>query len=149
MPKRYLTLNRTQAEAEWQLKQQLRVYSPKGEVSDNTFKIYKRLPGFFHGSGILEVFFCFYGHYQQSGKCTYLEYRIRHGFSVLLMYIMISLLLLLTTYDVIFHHKPYGNVLILFAIFLFYFLIIQISKRKCIADFEKQLATDNPTNNRR
>ena len=138
-----MTLNCTQVETEYRLKQQLRVYPPKGEIEENTFKIYKRLPGLFHGSGIRDILFCFYGEYHQSGKCTYLAYRIRPGFSIFLMYAMLSLLTLLTMYDTIFQEKPLGNILIILACFLLYFLMIQIKRNKCIVDFEKHLTMKN------
>ena len=82
---------------------------------------------------------CFYGEYRQSGKSTYLAYRIRPGFSIFLMYAMLSLLMLLTMYDIIVKEKPFDNILIILAIFLLYFLIIQIEKKKCIVDFERHL----------
>ena len=121
LQKHYMTLNCTQAETECLLKQQLRVYPPKGKLEENSFKIYKRLPGIFHSPSLRDTLFCFYGEYQQSGKCTYLAYRIRPGFSIFLMYAMLSLLTLLTMYDTIFQEKPLGNILIILAFFLLYF----------------------------
>ena len=141
MRKRYLTLNCTQAETGNRLKQYLRVHPPKGEVEENSFKIYKRTPSHFVGKGIRESLLCFYGEYRQSDNRTYLFYRIRPGFSIFLMYAMLSLLLALTMYDVIFQGKPLFSVLFTLGFFLLYFLIIQVNKRKCIADFEKQLTT--------
>ena len=140
--KHYMTLNCTQAETECLLKQQLRVYPPKGKLEENSFKIYKRLPGIFHSPSLRDTLFCFYGEYQQSGKCTYLAYRIRPGFSIFLMYTMLSLLMLLTMYDVISRAESLTSLLIPLSFFLFYFLIIQVQKKKCIADFEKQLTTE-------
>lgn len=139
--KHYMTLNCTQAETECLLKQQLRVYPPKGKLEENSFKIYKRLPGIFHSPSLRDTLFCFYGEYQQSGKCTYLAYRIRPGFSIFLMYAILSLLMLLAMYDSIFQEKPFDNILIILAFFLLYFLIIQIKKKKCIVDFERHLTT--------
>ena len=139
--KHYMTLNCTQAETECLLKQQLRVYPPKGKIEENSFKIYKRLPGIFHSPSLRDTLFCFYGEYQQSGKCTYLAYRIRPGFSIFLMYAILSLLMLLAMYDSIFQEKPFDNILIILAFFLLYFLIIQIKKKKCIVDFERHLTT--------
>ena len=141
MQKHYMTLNCTQAETECLLKQQLRVYPPKGKLEENSFKIYKRLPGIFHSPSLRDTLFCFYGEYQQSGKCTYLAYRIRPGFSIFLMYAILSLLMLLAMYDSIFQEKPFDNILIILAFFLLYFLIIQIKKKKCIVDFERHLTT--------
>ena len=141
MRKHYMTLNCTQAETECLLKQQLRVYPPKGKIEENSFKIYKRLPGIFHSPSLRDTLFCFYGEYQQSGKCTYLAYRIRPGFSIFLMYAILSLLMLLAMYDSIFQEKPFDNILIILAFFLLYFLIIQIKKKKCIVDFERHLTT--------
>lgn len=141
MRKHYMTLNCTQAETECLLKQQLRVYPPKGKLEENSFKIYKRLPGIFHSPSLRDTLFCFYGEYQQSGKCTYLAYRIRPGFSIFLMYAILSLLMLLAMYDSIFQEKPFDNILIILAFFLLYFLIIQIKKKKCIVDFERHLTT--------
>ena len=141
MQKHYMTLNCTQAETECLLKQQLRVYPPKGKIEENSFKIYKRLPGIFHSPSLRDTLFCFYGEYQQSGKCTYLAYRIRPGFSIFLMYAILSLLMLLAMYDSIFQEKPFDNTLIILAFFLLYFLIIQIKKKKCIVDFERHLTT--------
>lgn len=141
MQKHYMTLNCTQAETECLLKQQLRVYPPKGKIEENSFKIYKRLPGIFHSPSLRDTLFCFYGEYQQSGKCTYLAYRIRPGFSIFLMYAILSLLMLLAMYDSIFQEKPFDNILIILAFFLLYFLIIQIKKKKCIVDFERHLTT--------
>jgi hypothetical protein len=140
--KHYMALNCTQAETEYRLKQQLRISPPKGIVEENHFKIYKRTPGVFHGSDIRDTLFCFYGDYQQAGKCTYLAYRIRPGFSIFLMYTMLSLLMLLTMYDVISRAESLTSLLIPLSFFLFYFLIIQVQKKKCIADFEKQLTTE-------
>lgn len=139
MRKRYLTLNCTQAETAYHLKQQLRVYPPKGAIEETTFQIYKRTPGVFHGNGIRDTLFCFYGEYRQSGNRTYLAYRIRPGFSILLMYTMLSLFTLLTMYDVIIQGKSFGTLLIPLGFFLFYFLIIQVQKKKCIVDFEKKI----------
>ena len=141
MRKHYMTLNCTQAETECLLKQQLRVYPPEGKLEENSFKIYKRLPGIFHSPSLRDTLFCFYGEYQQSGKCTYLAYRIRPGFSIFLMYAILSLLMLLAMYDSIFQEKPFDNILIILAFFLLYFLIIQIKKKKCIVDFERHLTT--------
>ena len=141
MRKHYMTLNCTQAETECLLKQQLRVYPPKGKLEENSFKIYKRLPGIFHSPSLRDTLFCFYGEYQQSGKCTYLAYRIRPGFSIFLMYAILSLLMLLAMYDSIFQEKPFDNILIILAFFLLYFLIIQIKKKKCIVYFERHLTT--------
>ena len=141
LQKHYMTLNCTQAETECLLKQQLRVYPPKGKIEENSFKIYKRLPGIFHSPSLRDTLFCFYGEYQQSGKCTYLAYRIRPGFSIFLMYAILSLLMLLAMYDSIFQEKPFDNTLIILAFFLLYFLIIQIKKKKCIVDFERHLTT--------
>ena len=141
LQKHYMTLNCTQAETECLLKQQLRVYPPKGKLEENSFKIYKRLPGIFHSPSLRDTLFCFYGEYQQSGKCTYLAYRIRPGFSIFLMYAILSLLMLLAMYDSIFQEKPFDNILIILAFFLLYFLIIQIKKKKCIVDFERHLTT--------
>jgi hypothetical protein len=141
LQKHYMTLNCTQAETECLLKQQLRVYPPKGKIEENSFKIYKRLPGIFHSPSLRDTLFCFYGEYQQSGKCTYLAYRIRPGFSIFLMYAILSLLMLLAMYDSIFQEKPFDNILIILAFFLLYFLIIQIKKKKCIVDFERHLTT--------
>lgn len=141
MRKHYMALNCTQAETEYRLKQQLRIGPPKGIVEENHFKIYKRIPGVFHGSDIRDTLFCFYGDYQQAGKCTYLAYRIRPGFSIFLMYAILSLLMLLAMYDSIFQEKPFDNILIILAFFLLYFLIIQIKKKKCIVDFERHLTT--------
>ena len=141
MQKHYMTLNCTQAETECLLKQQLRVYPPKGKIEEKSFKIYKRLPGIFHSPSLRDTLFCFYGEYQQSGKCTYLAYRIRPGFSIFLMYAILSLLMLLAMYDSIFQEKPFDNILIILAFFLLYFLIIQIKKKKCIVDFERHLTT--------
>ena len=141
MQKHYMTLNCTQAETECLLKQQLRVYPPKGKIEENSFKIYKQLPGIFHSPSLRDTLFCFYGEYQQSGKCTYLAYRIRPGFSIFLMYVILSLLMLLAMYDSIFQEKPFDNILIILAFFLLYFLIIQIKKKKCIVDFERHLTT--------
>ena len=113
LQKHYMTLNCTQAETECLLKQQLRVYPPKGKIEENSFKIYKRLPGIFHSPSLRDTLFCFYGEYQQSGKCTYLAYRIRPGFSIFLMYAILSLLMLLAMYDSIFQEKPFDNILII------------------------------------
>ena len=141
MRKRYLTLNCTQAETEYRLKQQLRVNPPKGETEENTFKIYKRTPGFFQGNGIRDTLFCFYGEYYQSGNRTHLAYRIRPGFSILLMYAMIGLLILLALYDTISQNAALTSLLIPLGFFLLYFLIIQFQKKKCMQDFEKQMTT--------
>ena len=141
LQKHYMTLNCTQAETECLLKQQLRVYPPKGKIEENSFKIYKRLPGIFHSPSLRDTLFCFYGEYQQSGQCTYLAYRIRPGFSIFLMYAILSLLMLLAMYDSIFQEKPFDNILIILAFFLLYFLIIQIKKKKCIVVFERHLTT--------
>ena len=141
LQKHYMTLNCTQSETECLLKQQLRVYPPKGKIEENSFKIYKRLPGIFHSPSLRDTLFCFYGEYQQSGKGTYLAYRIRPGFSIFLMYAILSLLMLLAMYDSIFQEKPFDNTLIILAFFLLYFLIIQIKKKKCIVDFERHLTT--------
>ena len=117
LQKHYMTLNCTQAETECLLQQQLRVYPPKGKIEENSFKIYKRLPGIFHSPSLRDTLFCFYGEYQQSGKCTYLAYRIRPGFSIFLMYAILSLLMLLAMYDSIFQEKPFDNILIILAFF--------------------------------
>ena len=139
MRKHYLTLNCTQEETEYRLKQQLRIYPPKGIVEERSFKIYKHSPGHFVVNGIHESLFCFYGNYRQDGNRTNLAYRIRPGFSIFLMYLLLTLLTLFTTLDVLINHKPFGTILIPLGFFLTIFLIMQAGKKKCITDFEKQL----------
>lgn len=139
MRKHYLTLNCTQSETEYRLKQQLRVYPPKGIVEQSSFKIYKHSPGHFVVNGIHESLFCFYGNYRQNGSNTNLAYRIRPGFSISLMYLLLTLLTLFTALDVLLNHKPVGTILIPLGFFLMVFLIMQSGKKECITDFEKQL----------
>ena len=135
----YLVLNCTQAETEYRLKQNLRVYPPKGSIDENTFKIYKRLPGNFVGRGVRDTLLCFYGNYQQSGDCTYLSYRIRPGFSILTMYTMLCILTLLSINNILRHNESFTSLLFILCFFLIFFLIIQIQKKKCKSDFEKRL----------
>lgn len=139
MRRHYLTLNCTQADAEYRLKQQLRIYPPKGIVEESSFKIYKHSPGHFVINGIHESLFCFYGNYRQNGNRTNLAYRIRPGFSIFLMYLLLTLLTLFTTFDVLLNHKSIVSILIPLGFFMMVFLIMQIGKKKCITDFEKQL----------
>ena len=139
MRKHYLTLNCTREETEYRLKQQLRVYPPKGIVEECSFKIYKHPPGHFVTNSIHESLFCFYGNYRQNGSRTNLAYRIRPGFSIFLIYLLLTLLTLFTARDVLINHKPVGTILIPLSFFMMVFLIMQIGKKKCITDFEKQL----------
>ena len=136
MRKHYLTLNCTQEETEYRLKQQLRLYPPKGIVEEYSFKIYKHSPGHFVVNGIHESLFCFYGNYRQDGNRTNLTYRIRPGFSIFLIYLLLTLF---TGLDVLINHKSFGTILIPLGFFLTIFLIMQAGKKKCITDFEKQL----------
>ena len=139
MRKHYLTVNCSQTETEYRLKQLLRVYPPKGIVEDNNFKIYKKAPFYFNASGFREALFCFYGEYRQSGNRTYLAYQIRPGLSIFLIYVTFSLILALTICDVILRGERLFPVLFLLGFSLLFILIIQTQKKKCIADFEKQL----------
>lgn len=82
MRKHYLTLNCTQEETEYRLKQQLRIYPPKGIVEERSFKIYKHSPGHFVVNGIHESLFCFYGNYRQDGNRTNLAYRTPQIFHI-------------------------------------------------------------------
>lgn len=131
-----MTLNCTREETEYRLKQQLRLYPPKGIVEESSFKIYKHSPGHFVVNGIHESLFCFYGNYRQDGNCTNLTYRIRPGFSIFLIYLLLTLF---TGLDVLINHKAFGTILIPLGFFLTIFLIMQAGKKKCITDFEKLL----------
>ena len=139
MRKHYLTLNCTREETEYRLKQQLRIYPPKGIVEESSFKIYKHSPGHFVINGIHESLFCFCGNYRQSGNRTNLAYRIRPGFSLFLMYLLLTLVTLFTALDILLNHKAIVSILIPLGFFMIVFLIMQIGKKKCITDFEKQL----------
>ena len=141
MRKRYLTLNCTQEEAEYRLKQQLRVYPPRGLVEDNHFKIYRHIPGSFNGNGLRESLYCFYGEYQQSGNCTYVAYRVLPGFSIFLFSLLLTLSILIMVYRVVWMDDEIIMVIVLLAFLLLYTLITQWEKSKCIADFEKRLTT--------
>ena len=142
MQKHYLTLNCTQSESESRLKQQLRVYPPKGIVGENSFKLYKHTPGKFLGRGMQDSLFCFYGNYQQSGKYTHVSYRIRPGFSIFLFYLLLSLFTLFMWYRIIFIDEEMITGVILLGFLLLFTLITHLEKRKCIADFEKRLTSE-------
>lgn len=141
MRKRYLTLNCTQEEAEYRLKQQLRVYPPKGIAEENYFKIYKAEPRIFLGRGLRKYLFCFYGKYYQSGKHTHLAYRVRPDWSVFLVYLLLGLLTLSMAWKVIFLDEPIGSLLFALGFLLIFSVINLVAKKNCIIDFEKQLTT--------
>ena len=149
MRKHYMTLNCTREETEYRLKQQLRVYPPKGIVEEYGFKIYKHPPGHFVTNGIHESLFCFYGNYRQNGSHTNLAYRIRPGISIFLMYLLLTVLSLLTTLDVLINHKSVDTIVIPLGFFIVVFLIMQTGKKKCMTDFENQLNAKPAITNRR
>ena len=139
MRKYFLTLNCTQAETEYRLKQELRVFPPKGIVEENHFKIYKHTPGVFHGNGLRESLYCFYGEYQQSGKKTRVSYRIRPGFTIFSFYLVLTLVALCMFYRVIFIDKEMITAVVSLGFLLLYTIIVQLGKKKCMIDFETQL----------
>ena len=141
MRKRYISLGCTQAETAHRLKQLLRVYSPRGIVEENYFKIYKK-SGLFRGNGIRETLYSFRGNYQQSGKTTYISYQVRPGLPAFLFFLVLGLLILLALYDVIVKDKSLISAIILLGFGALGTLITHLEKKKCIEDFEKQLSTE-------
>lgn len=141
MRKRYISLGCTQAETAHRLKQLLRVYSPRGIVEENYFKIYKK-SGLFRGNRIREILYSFRGNYQQSGKTTYISYQVRPGLPVFLFFLVLGLLILLALYDVIVKDKSLISAIILLGFGALGTLITHLEKKKCIVDFEKQLSTE-------
>lgn len=141
MRKRYISLSCTQAETAHRLKQQLRVYSPRGIVEENYFKIYKKT-GLFFGKGIREAFYSFRGNYQQSGKTTYISYQVRPGLSIFLFFLVLGLLILLALYDVIVKDESLILAIILLGFGALGMLITHLEKKKCIEDFEQRLSTE-------
>lgn len=144
MRKQYtLTLNCTQAEAGYRLKQQLRVFSPAGIVEENYFKIYKRSTGIGQNHGILRSYFCFYGEYQQTGSHTDVTYRIRPYFTNVITDLLLVFVILSMIITSVATGKSTFFAVILGAVFsLFFYLITQLEKINCIADFEKRLTTE-------
>ena len=144
MRKQYnLTLNCTQAETEYRLKQQLRVFSPVGIVEDNHFKIYKRSTGIIQSHGILRSYFCFYGEYQQIGKHTAVTYQVRPYYANMIAELILGFGFLSMIITAIATRK---SILLTFlscvGFLLFFYLITQLEKENCIADFEKRLTME-------
>ena len=142
MKKRYITLNCKQSETELRLRQQLRVYFPKGIVEENYFRIYKESYGFFLGKGLQRPLFYLYGNYQQSASQTYVAYRILPGISLLSCYFFLILGSLSMLYQIIFQDAPLFSAIVIVGFLLLYFLIVQVQKKKCIVDFEKRLTSE-------
>lgn len=142
MRKRYITLSCTQAETEYRLRQLLRVYFPKGIVEENYFRVYYQTSGFFMGKSMQKPLFCFFGNYQQSGNKTYISYRVLPNIPILLSYLFLSYGSLSVFHSILFEKEPIFPSILLFGFLLFYCLITQVLKRKCIIDFEKRVATE-------
>lgn len=145
MKKRYITLNCSQSETEHRLRQQLRVYFPKGIVEENYFRIYKETSGFFLGRGLQRPLFCFFGSFQQSGSKTYVAYRIFPGLSLFLCYFLLIAFAIFSLYQIIFQNEPLFPAIAVIGFLFLYFLIVDIHKKKCMADFEKRLTTESIT----
>lgn len=142
MRKRYITLSCNQAEAEYRLRQLLRIYFPKGVVEENYFRVYCQTSLFFIGKRMQKPLFCFFGNYQQSGNKTYISYRSLPNISILLSYLFLCCAGLSAISGILFEQNPIFPSILIFAIILFFFLITQVAKRNCIVDFEKQLTTE-------
>lgn len=140
MRKRYMALNCTQAETAYRLKQQLRVYPPRGIVEENYFKIYKKT-GLFWGRGIRDIFYCFRGNYQQSGKSTYVSYQVWSDLSIVPLFLVLDLMILLALYDVLVKGESLVFAVIFLGLGVLVTLVTQLEKKKCIEDFEKQFST--------
>ena len=141
MAKHYITLNCTQAETAYRLKQQLRVYPPRGVVEENHFRIYRKSSPFL-GKGNVDSFYCLKGNYQQAGKVTYVSYRVWPGLPVFLTYMVAAMLVLSAFYDVIVRDAPIIIAVILLGFAALAILLAQRAKKECIADFEKRLQTE-------
>ena len=143
MKKRYITLNCSQSETEHRLRQQLRVYFPKGIVEENYFRIYQETSNFFLNRSLFRPLFYFYGNYQQSAGQTYVSYRILPGISLLFCSFILILASLSTLYQIIFQDEPLFPAIAVVGFLLFDSLILQVQKKKCMADFEKRLTTND------
>lgn len=141
MRKRYLTLNCTQEETEYRIKQHLRINPPKGIVEENHFKIYMLTPRIFFGKGMQNSLFCFYGEYRQSGDCTHVSYRIRPDIPTCLTFLVLTLVTLYQIYCAIFVNDPFINPILLLAIEVLIYLLTFHEMKKCIEDFETQLTS--------
>ena len=141
MRKQYhLTLNCTQTETEYRLKQQLRFLFPKGNVDGNHFSIYKKPIGY--GNNHFMPSFRFDGEFQQSGNRTIVTYQIHPLLTIYLTYALLLFIVLYMTYTVLVLQQTVINTLGALGMLLFFHFFTLYQKKKCIADFEKRLTTE-------
>lgn len=139
---RTLILNCTPLETQLRLKLQLSPYLLGGKVEENSFQIPKRPTGFSRTKGSLPSTFFFVGDYHPCGDGSKVTYRVRSGLSAFIVYPLLSLLTLYMLYQFIFAEEPIISVIVSVCFIVFYHLVKQLEKNKCILDFEKQMNTE-------
>lgn len=137
---RTLILNCTQSETQNRLRQQLRFFFPKGNVEENHFAIYRNPTGYGNGNNLIPSF-RFSGEFEQTENRTIVTYRISPLPTIYFIYALLVFVLIYTIYTVIILSEPIITIFAAISLLLFFYFYTFYQKKKCIADFEKKLAT--------